>query len=105
MAGRPGEEVAPDHPASETAVGALAGMLHNLVLTTCPQRILIGGGVAEGQAWLFPRLRQGLIDSLGGYATSDRIAADLEAFVQPPALGPRAGPLGAIALALDALER
>lgn len=104
-AGRAGDEVQPDDPAWETAVGALSDMLHNLVLTTCPQRILIGGGVADGQPWLFPRLRRGLIDSLGGYATADRIAADVEAFVQPPALGGRAGPLGAIALALDAPER
>lgn len=104
-AGRPGEQTPPDHPAWETAVGALSDMLHNLVLTTCPERILIGGGVADGQPWLFPRLRRGLIDSLGGYATADRIAADVEAFVQPPALGGRAGPLGAIALALDAPER
>jgi fructokinase len=103
-AGRPGAELDPDDPAWTMVVHALGGLLHNLVLTTAPERILIGGGVADGQAWLFPRLRAALTDSLAGYATADRIAAGLDAFVQPPGLGPGAGPLGAIALARNALS-
>jgi fructokinase len=104
-AGRPGSELSSDDPAWAMAVGALGGLLHNLALTTAPERVLIGGGVADGQAWLFPRIRQALVDSLAGYAVGERIAADPEAFVQPPALGSRAGPLGAIAVGLDALAR
>ena len=99
-AGRPGDELSPDDPAWEMVVHALGAMLHNLVLTTAPERVLVGGGVAGGQAWIFPRLRRALVESLAGYATADRIEADIEAFVQPPALGGRAGPLGAIALGL-----
>lgn len=99
-AGRPGHELSPDDPAWEMVVHALGAMLHNLVLTTAPERVLVGGGVAGGQAWIFPRLRRALVESLAGYATADRIEADIEAFVQPPALGGRAGPLGAIALGL-----
>ncbi len=104
-AGRPGGTLDPDDPAWNMVIHALGGLLHNLVLTTAPERILIGGGVMEGQGWLFPRLRAALIDSLAGYATADRIAAGIEAFVQPPGLGARAGPLGAIALAQAALSR
>ena len=104
-AGRSGHDLKPEDPAWEMVIHALGGLMHNLVLTTAPERILIGGGVADGQGWLFPRLRAALIESLGGYATADRIAADAEAFVQPPALGRLAGPLGAIALAQDALSR
>ena len=103
-AGRSGDQVGPDDPVWDMVVHALGGMLHNLVLTTAPERILIGGGVAGGQGWIFPRLRAALLESLGGYATADRIAADVETFLQPPALGDRAGPMGAIALGLDALE-
>lgn len=102
--GRPGDELDPDDPAWATVVHALGGLFHNLVLTTSPERILIGGGVADGQGWLFPRLRAALIDSLAGYATADRIAAGLDAFLQPPGLGALAGPLGAIALARNALS-
>ena len=94
----------PDDPAWDMVVHALGGLLHNLALTTAPQRVLIGGGVPTGQPWLFPRIRQALVESLAGYASAARIAADLDAWVQPPGLGDRAGPLGAIALGLAALE-
>lgn len=104
-AGRLGDALDPDDPAWAMVVHALGGLMHNLVLTTAPERILIGGGVANGQGWLFPRLRTALVDSLAGYATADRVAADLDAFVQPPGLGALAGPLGAIALAQGALSR
>lgn len=104
-AGRSGLELTPDDPTWTPAIHALGGLLHNLVLTTAPERILIGGGVADGQGWLFPRLRTALLDSLAGYATADRIAADIDRFVSPPGLGAQAGPLGAVALALDGLER
>ncbi len=104
-AGRPGDTLEPGDPVWDMVVHALGGLMHNLVLTTAPERILIGGGVADGQGWLFPRLRAALLDSLAGYATADRIAADLDAFVQPPGLGALAGPLGAIALAHSALSQ
>lgn len=102
-AGRPGDQIDPADPAWDMAIHALGGLLHNIVLTTAPERILLGGGVPHGQPWLFPRLRRALLDSLNGYATADRIAADIDQFLRAPALGDRAGPLGAIALGLDAL--
>jgi len=101
-AGRDALELTPDDPAWTPVIHALGGLLHNLVLTTAPERILIGGGVAGGQAWLFPRLRTALLDSLAGYGTADRIAADIDRFVAPPGLGGQAGPLGAVALGLTA---
>lgn len=102
-AGRPAEALAADDPAWAPTVHALGGLLHNLVLTVAPQRILIGGGLGGGQPALLPRLRAALLDSLGGYSVADRVASQIETFVAPPALGARAGPLGAIALALSAL--
>jgi fructokinase len=104
-AGRSGDELATDDPVWDMVVHALGGLLHNLVLTTCPERILIGGGVAGGQAWLFPRIRRALLDSLAVYGATQALADDIDAFVQPPALGGLAGPMGAIALGLDALDR
>lgn len=102
--GAPGYQVAPSDPVWNEVVHALAALLHNLVLTTAPQRILIGGGVAGGQPFLLPRLRTALIDSLQGYGAAAEIAAAIEHFVAAPALGARAGPLGAIALSQDAAE-
>ncbi|RVT89818.1 ROK family protein [Sphingomonas crocodyli] len=102
-AGKPGEALSADDPAWTPVVAALAAMLHNLVLTAAPERILIGGGVFGGQPSLLPRLRSALVDSLAGYGAAPAIAAGIEDFLQAPALGHQAGPMGAIALGLDAL--
>lgn len=104
-AGAPGDQVDPSDPAWDMVVHALGGLLHNVVLATAPQRILVGGGVASGRPWLLPRVRDALVASLNGYAVADRIAAQIDQFVQPPGLGERAGPLGAVALGLDAVAR
>lgn len=100
--GRAAETLPPDDPVWDSVVHALAGLFHNLTLTALPQRILLGGGVGAGQAHLGPRLREALKASLNDYGTAARI--DFEQFLQPPGLGDRAGPLGAIALGLSALE-
>lgn len=98
-AGRPAGELASNDPIWEEVAGTLARLFHNLVLTTVPQRILLGGGVALGQPQLFPAIRRRLVESLGGYAFAGRVAQEIERFLVPPALGDKAGPLGAIALA------
>lgn len=103
-AGRPAEELDADDPAWAMAVHALGGLIHNLVLTACPQRVLIGGGVATGQPWMFPRLREAVVESLAGYGTTPALTPVIDDFIRAPALGDRAGPLGAIAVGLTALE-
>lgn len=102
--GRRGETLAADDPAWEMVVQALGGLLHTLVLTSAPERILIGGGIFTGQEHLFPRLRQALVNSLAGYATADRIAGIIGDFVTPPGLGAMAGPLGAVAIGAAAIR-
>lgn len=101
--GMPGSRLTTSDPAWNEVVHALGALLHNLALTTAPQRILIGGGVAAGQPFLLPRLRAALIDSLGGYGAAPGITDAIENFIVAPALADRAGPLGAIALAADAV--
>ena len=103
-AGAPAQTLASDHPAWDGVVQALAGLCHNLIFTVSPQRILVGGGVGLGQPHLLPRLRRAVMDSLGGYAVADRIGRGIDAYLVHPALGDRAGPLGAVALGLDALR-
>lgn len=97
--GRSAKSLPADDPAWNEVVETLAGLLHNLVLTTTPQRILLGGGVPSGHPHLLPRLRRALADSLGGYAHGVTVAQDVDDYLVPPGLGPMAGPLGAIALA------
>jgi fructokinase len=103
--GRPVESLGADDPAWDGVVHALGAMLHDLVLTTAPQRILVGGGIAIGQPHLLPRLRSALVANLAGYAHGARVAADVDHYLTTPALGLRAGPLGAVALAVDAALR
>jgi fructokinase len=78
----------------------LADGLRNLVYTLAPERIVIGGGVA-GLPGLFPALRTALAEALAGYPghPEHRVSG----FVVPAALGGRAGPLGALVLAEQAL--
>ena len=87
---------------SEAVAHALAMLIHNLVLTTVPRRVLVGGGVATGQPQLLSRTRELLDQSLAGFAHAVLLAGDPD-FISPPALGARTGPLGALALGLDAL--
>lgn len=97
-AGRPAPELAPGDPAWDGVVHTLAQLLHTLVLTGVPRRIVFGGGVMTGNAHLFPRLRSGLAESLAGYVQRPELD-DLDSYVVPAALGGNAGPLGAIVLA------
>ena len=100
--GRRGETIGADDPVWALVAHALAGLCHNLVLTALPQRILIGGSVANRQPQIMGMIRERLVESLAGYAQGERIAAEIESFVTSPALGDQAGPMGAIALGISA---
>ena len=86
-----------DDPVWTSVAHALAQLCHTIVCAACPMRIAIGGGVAERQPHLLPRIQELLIESLGEYMALPR--AD---YVVPPELGAQAGPMGSIALAMDA---
>lgn len=97
-------ELRPDDPLWETVAHALAQLAHVLVLATGPQRILMGGGVVSAQPQLFAGVRARLRASLNGYMRIDSVPGGLEAYVAAPGLGVHAGPLGALALAAEALS-
>ena len=90
-------EIAENDPVWESVVSALAQLCHTLVCAACPERIAIGGGVMERQPHLLPRIQKELVNSLGDYVDLPR--AD---YVVAPGLGGQAGPMGSIALAMDA---
>lgn len=101
--GLPAGEIPPGSPAWEYAAHALAQLLHTLVLTTAPRRILVGGGVAERRPELIHRARILLLESLNGYIALESLVGPVEEYVVRPGLGSLAGPLGALALAAGAL--
>ena len=94
-AGKDGRDIAPDDDVWNHAAHAIAMLCHNLVLTTLPKRILIGGGVAMGQPQLLTAVRRYLRESLAGYGRTESI----EDLISLPGLGERAGPCGSLALA------
>ena len=92
--GAPAEIIADDHPAWKLEADYLALACANWTYSFSPQRIILGGGVMR--AHLFPMIRTRTAELLAGYmATPD---------IVEPALGIRAGVLGAIALASDQIR-
>lgn len=101
-AGKRADTLAFDDPTWDIVAHALGQLLHTLVLTGVPRRIVMGGGVMVGTAHLFPRVRAAMATSLAGYVSLPEVA-QVDAYVVPPGLGDRAGPLGAIVLGEQAL--
>lgn len=99
-----GQSLSPDHPVWESVTHALAQLLHTLVMTGVPRRIVMGGGVMVGNPFLLPAIRAGLRRSLGGYVALPEVE-EIETFVVAAGLGADAGPLGAIVLGELALEQ
>ena len=79
----------------------LAQFFAALILTLSPQKILVGGGVGLGVPGLLDGAIARLPAMIAGYLPEFDPPA-LHAMIGPPALGADAGPLGAIALAMDA---
>jgi fructokinase len=99
--GQRGETLPPDHPAWPLEAHYLALGLVSFICTLSPQRIVLGGGVMR-QAHLFPLLRAEVQHLLNGYISHPDILQNIDRYIVPPALGDRAGVLGAIALAQQA---
>ncbi|MFL7869114.1 MAG: ROK family protein [Anaerolineales bacterium] len=99
--GQKAETLPPDHPAWDLEAHYIALALQSLICTLSPQRIIIGGGVAQ-QPQIMPLVRQKTQAALNGYVQSPAILENIDTYIVPPALGGRAGVLGAIALAQQA---
>jgi fructokinase len=102
-AGMAAHAIDPDDEVWAGVIHALAQLLHTLVLATAPRRILLGGGVMEARPELLVGLRRELASSLNGYVLCEELGAGIEEYIASPGLGARAGPLGGLALAADAL--
>jgi fructokinase len=101
--GAPPADVPADDPRWNVVVADLAQLIAVLVHSVAPNRLLIGGGVGMGAPWIIERLPARLMALLGGYYPELDERA-LAAMITRPRLGDAAGPLGAIAIGLAALE-
>lgn len=100
--GAAAEALPPDHPAWELEAHYLGLGLAAIVTILSPERIVVGGGVAQASG-LLARVRTSLAEHLGGYVRARAVWGAGADYVVPPALGDRSGMLGAMALALDAI--
>ncbi|HVF36555.1 MAG TPA: ROK family protein [Sphingomicrobium sp.] len=98
-AGKAGEWLTNDDSVWASVVDALAEGCANLFLTLASERIVLGGGVANGRAWLADAVGRSTAAKLGGYLP---FVVD-QAPVVMAALGADAGPRGALLLAEQAL--
>jgi fructokinase len=96
------ETLPPEHPAWALEAHYLGLALSDFICTLSPQRIILGGGVMS-QQHLFPLVRAETLRLLNGYVRSPQILEKIDEYIVPPALGTRAGVLGAFALAKAAL--
>jgi len=101
--GQRGETLLLDHPAWELEAHYLALGVVNWIYTLSPQKVILGGGVMQ-QARLFSLLRREVQTLLGGYLQSLATQKEIDDYIVPPALGKRAGVLGALALAMEAAQ-
>ncbi|MBV9913854.1 MAG: ROK family protein, partial [Sinobacteraceae bacterium] len=92
------ERAPPMHPVWEIEADYLGQLAAVLVLSHSCERIVFGGGVMHNTA-LLGRLHERMLTWLGGYLPHPTLAHP--DYICAPALGDRAGVMGALALALD----
>jgi len=101
--GKPGTDLTSDERQQAAALVAayVADGIRNLIYVVAPERVIVGGGVADLPD-LLPQLRDRLGQSLGGYPGLPE--HEETGFLVPPALGSISGALGAFVLAEQALS-
>ncbi len=77
--------------------------LCDYIMLLSPERIVLGGGVMH-QTQLFPLIRKEVENQLGGYI-QNKGTADLENYIVAAGLNDNQGIMGAIKLAINALEK
>jgi fructokinase len=91
-------ELPDEHPAWALEAEYVALGILSIVAVACPHRIVVGGGVMERPA-LLAMVRARLRGLLAGYLDAPLLGQEIDDYLVTPALGDRAGVLGAIALA------
>jgi fructokinase len=90
-----------DEAAWDLEAGYLALGLVSVICVLSPERVVVGGGVMN-QPGLLERVQREIVGLMNGYLDAPLLGDGISAFVTRPALGARAGVLGALALAESA---
>ena len=100
--GAAAETLPAGHPAWRDAAEILAGGLVSIITILSPRRIILGGGVMHGPNML-ELVRAAVPRRLNGYLQVPALLDHIDQYLTAPALGDRAGVLGALALGQEAL--
>jgi fructokinase len=95
--GQPPDQLA-DASVWELEADYLACGLVNVICLLSPRRIIVGGGVMQKQS-LLPLVRRRVAELAAGYFDATELREGIDEFIVAPALGDRAGVLGALELA------
>ena len=101
--GQPAETLPDDHPGWDLEAKYIGFLISNLMLNFSPKRVVLGGGVPQHTGFI-PKVRKLVQQQLNGYIQSPKVTETIEGLIVPPALGNQAGVMGAIALAITAVE-
>jgi fructokinase len=101
--GKPSEELGDRPEVWELEAEYLALGVVNVICVVSPQRVILGGGVMKEPS-LLPLIRTRTRELLAGYISVPELSKGLDEYIVGPALGDRAGVLGAIELARLAHE-
>jgi fructokinase len=96
--GKRPEDLAGDERVWQLEADYVALGLMNVICTISPQRIVIGGGVMN-ELSLLPLVRRRVTELASGYFGAAEIVDRVDDYIVAPALGDRAGVLGAFELA------
>jgi fructokinase len=96
--GTDARELPDDHEAWALEAEYVAQGILAIVLVASPERIVVGGGVME-RPGLLTAVRTRMTELNAGYLESPMLGERIDEYVVAPALGDRAGVLGALALA------
>ena len=98
-----GATVPEGHPFWDIEADYVASALMNYILTLSPKKIILGGGVMQ-RDFLFPKVRNRVLELLNGYVASKSLLEHIDEYIVPPGLGNQSGSMGAIALAMQLEE-
>ena len=96
--GRPAEDLVGRADVWELEAEYVALGLVSVIAVLSPQRLVLGGGVGTAPD-LLPLVRLRVAALLNHYLDADLLGERIADYIVPPALGPRSGVLGAVALA------
>jgi fructokinase len=98
--GQRAETLSNDDPFWDVEAGYIAYALTNYILTLAPKKIILGGGIMQ-KDFMFKKIRARVKALLNDYLNHPTLINHMDEYIVPPALGSRAGVLGAIALIMN----